>query len=283
MQRRSRFGLRLLPWLAVSAAAGLALTTSGTAAAAQARLLVKFAPGASSQARSNALAASGARELRQIPDLGVQAIAAPTAGAATALARLNSTPSVEFAEPDAVLEPQDQLPSDPSFPQTFAVGGGAWGWYSTHTTQAWDITKGDPSVVIAVVDTGLKTGGLSDFDGQVVSGWNVLTGTSDTATNAGNHGTYVAGVAGLALDHGTGNAGYCPRCRIMPVLVGTDSGASFANLAAGITWAADHGARVVNLSWASTTDSSTIQSAINYAHSRGVLIVAAAGNTNCDC
>ena len=61
---------------------------------------------------------------------------------------------------------------------------------------------------------------------------------------AGNHGTYVAGVAGLASNNGAGNAGYCPVCKIMPVQVGTDSGASDSNIASGITWAANHGARV---------------------------------------
>jgi len=66
-----------------------------------------------------------------------------------------------------LLTPQELLPSDPSFPQQFAIAGGAWGWYRTHTTQAWDVTKGDPSVVVAILDTGLKTQGLADYDGQI--------------------------------------------------------------------------------------------------------------------
>jgi hypothetical protein len=57
------------------------------------------------------------------------------------------------------------------------------------TTSAWDITTGDRPVVIAVLDTGLKTQGLSDYDGQVVSGWNVLKNSTDTSSSAGNHGT----------------------------------------------------------------------------------------------
>jgi subtilisin family serine protease len=244
------------------------------------RLLVKFRPGANA---SSVLAEAGAKRDRPIRDIGVRVVTVPAKRAAAALAKLRGTPSVAFAETDRTLKPQDDLPSDPSFPQQFPVGGGAWGWYKTHTTQAWDVTEGDPSVVIAIIDTGLKTSGLDDFSGQTVPGWNVVNNNSDTSSNAGNHGTYVAGVAGLALDNGVGNAGFCPGCKIMPVQVGTDAGASDSAIASGITWAADHGARVENLSWAGPGSSSTIASAVSYARSKGVVVVAAAGNSNCDC
>ncbi|TMK74145.1 MAG: hypothetical protein E6G50_00255, partial [Actinobacteria bacterium] len=98
-----------------------------------------------------------------------------------------------------------------------------------------------------------------------------------------NHGTYVAGVAGLAMDNGAGNAGYCPQCRLMIVQVGNDSGAYLSDIASGLTYAADHGARVANMSWAGTSNSSTLQSAINYAHDHGLVLTAAAGNSNCNC
>jgi subtilisin family serine protease len=261
--------------------ASLFVATGGMASdASQTRLLVKFVPGASAQARTASLAFAGARDNGTIAGIGVHVV---TGSSANALARLKTTPAVQFAEPDAERAPQELLPSDPSFPKQYAVGGGAWGWYATHTTQAWDVTRGSSSVVIAIIDTGLKTGGLSDYSGQVVSGWNVLNNSSDTSSNAGNHGTYVAGVAGLAPNNGVGNSGFCPGCRIMPVQVGTDSGASDSAIASGIIWAADHGARVANLSWAGPGDSQTIQNAVDYAHSRGVVVVAAAGNGNCDC
>src|SRR5262249_4647744 len=77
-------------------------------------------------------------------------------------------------------------------------------------------------------------------------------------------------------------AGYCPGCRIMPVQVGTDTGATYGNMAAGITWAVDHGARVINLSWAGTAPSSTLASAVAYARSRGAVVFAAAGNSNAE-
>ncbi len=253
------------------------------AGSANARLLVKFKASATANQPSGVLAAAGGRQVGTLRDLGERIVSVPAKAADAALRTLRSSRLVSFAETDGTLKPQDQLPSDPSFPQQFAVGGGAWGWSATHTTQAWDITQGSASTVVAVLDTGMNvSAGLDDFNGQLVPGWNVLTNSSNTSTNQ-SHGTYVAGVLGLRADNGVGNAGVCPQCKIMPVVVGTDGGASWSDLASGITWATDHGARVVNMSWAGTSDSSTVQSAINYAHSKGVVLFAAAGNSNCDC
>ena len=97
-------------------------------------------------------------------------------------------------------------------------------------------------MVIAILDTGIKPNGIVDFESQVVSTWNVLSNSTDVSTNAGNHGTYVAGVAGLAMSNEAGNAGFCPGCKLMIVQVGTDSGANWSDIASGLTWAADHGA-----------------------------------------
>ncbi|MEA2217752.1 MAG: thermitase [Solirubrobacteraceae bacterium] len=264
------------------AATGLLLLASPALASDGARLLVRFRPGVSTGAAQRVLSAHGARQTAAVPRIGVAvvSVAGPAAGARDALA---GDAAVQFAEPDAVATPQETVPDDPFFPQgSFAIGGGAWGWYRSHTTQAWDVTAGDPAVTIAILDTGLKPSAL-DFAGQLTAGWNVLANSSDTSSNAGNHGTYVAGVAGLAMNTATGNAGYCPKCRIMPVQVGTDTGAAYSDMASGIIWAADHGARVENLSWAGTTSSATLQSAVSYARSKGVVVFAAAGNANCDC
>jgi hypothetical protein len=279
---KSRFALVLALGLLV-VAGGAAQAPSATGAA-NVRLLVKFKAATPSGAADKLVAAVGAQPAGVVRGLGVRVVTVPSARAAAALGALKRSASVAYAERDLVLAPQDQLPSDPSFPTgSFAIAGGAWGWTKTHTTQAWDVTKGSPSVVVAVLDTGLKTQGLSDFNGQVVSGWNVLNGTTDTGSNAGNHGTYVAGVVGLGYGNAAGNVGYCPGCRVMPVQVGTDSGAYVSDMASGITWAADHGARVENLSWAGATASATLDNAVSYARSKNVVVVAAAGNSNCDC
>lgn len=269
--------------VAIVAVALLVSPSIGSAGTATSRLLVKFSPSASATARTHALGAVGANEIGVVRELDVKVLTVPSERADAALAALKANPAVQVAEPDQVLQPQDQLPDDPSFPQTSAIAGGAWGWYMTHTTQAWDITRGTPSTVIAILDTGIKPNGLSDFDGQIASTYNATNGTTDVTTNAGSHGTYVAGIAGLAGGNGVGGSGFCPSCRLMIVQVGADSGAYLSDIASGLTWAADHGARVANMSWAGTTDSATLRSATTYAHTHGVVMTAAAGNSNCDC
>jgi Subtilase family/Fervidolysin N-terminal prodomain len=282
MRRSVRRTTRYLSVILVALAAGTGSTAAATGTS-EARLIVKLHAGVSANSSRGLLSAVAARHVRTISDLDAQVVAIPSSGAQSALAALRKSRLVLYAEPDAILKPQELLPNDPSFPKQFAVGGGAWGWYTTHTTQAWDITRGDPSVIVAILDTGLKTQGLSDYDGQVVAGWNVVRNSSDTSSYAGNHGTYVAGVVGLALNNGVGNAGYCPGCKVMPVQVGADSGAYLSDIATGLTWAVDHGARVANMSWAGTSSSSTLTNAVSYARSKGMVVTAAAGNSGCNC
>src|SRR5260221_8528018 len=247
------------------------------------RLLVHYQANASSGVVAEIEGRAAARLVQEVPHIGVRVLEVPSASTGSVLAELNASGAVDYVEPDAVLQPQDVLPNDPSFPQNYALGGGAWGWTTTHTTEAWDITRGDPSVVVAILDTGLKSSGLTDFNGQVSSSWNILNSSSDVSTSAGYHGTYVAGIAGLALGNSVGSAGFCPGCKLMIVQVGTDAGAYLSDIATGLTWAADHGARVANMSWAGTSASSTLQAAESYAPSQGLVMTAAAGNSNCDC
>jgi thermitase len=277
----------MLKKIAAVAAAGALLAIPATSSAAhhhpaRTRLLVTFQHGAKGEAQARALRSAHASVKRRIPHTDSVAVTVPTSRARALERQLRNASGVASVERDPRMTPQESIPNDPFFPSgSSAIAGGAWGWTKTHTTQAWDVTRGDPSVVVAVLDTGLRN--MSDFSDQTVSGWNVLKGNTDTATNAGVHGTYVAGVIGLAADNGSGNAGYCPGCRIMPVQIGTDSGAYLSDMASGIIWAADHGARVENLSWAGGSTSSALNDAVAYARSKGVIVVAAAGNSNCNC
>jgi hypothetical protein len=285
-RRSNRYVVLVL--LAIAACTGSSAAASrGSSANSPARLLVKFRAGTSSAATARLLSNVGASDLRLLPTLDTRVVRVSSSRAQTTLATLERSRGVEYAERDAILEPQELLPSDPSFPQnSFAVPGGAWGWFKTRTTQAWDVTQGDPSVSVAVIDTGgLKTSGLSDWASQTVTGWNVLKNSTDTSGSgsSSNHQTYVAGVIGLAGNNGTGNAGFCPGCKIMPVQIGDGSTAYVSDVATGIIWAADHGARVENLSIATSSSSSTLTNAVSYARSKGVVLIAAAGNGNCDC
>jgi subtilisin family serine protease len=159
------------------------------------------------------------------------------------------------------------------------IYGGQWGDGLTQAQKAWDITTGSSKVIVAVVDSGIDDA-HPDLAGQVVPGASMVGGsTVDTS----GHGEYVAGVIAPDTNNGVGVAGYCWTCRLMPIKI-TDSGsATYSAMASGIVWATDHGARVINVSYAGTTRSSTIDSAVSYATDRGALVVAAAGNSGCDC
>src|SRR6185369_12664315 len=95
------------------------------------------------------------------------------------------------------------------------------------------------------------------------------------------HGTAVSGTAAAATNNGTGVAGVGWSTKIMPLKVVDSTGsATYSNLASAITYAADHGVRIINVSLAGSTASSTLQSAENYAWNKGTVIFAAAGNSS---
>ncbi|RMD93346.1 MAG: T9SS C-terminal target domain-containing protein [Calditrichaeota bacterium] len=175
-------------------------------------------------------------------------------------------------------------------------------------TAAWDITQGDTSVVIAIVDTGVDwahpdleaniwhnpgeipdNGIDDDGNGYVddVLGWDFGDEDSDPANRStspvGSHGTEVAGTAAAVTNNSTGIAGIAFRCKIMPIKVisdqASDQGQIFLGFE-GIKYAADQGAQIINASWGGPRHSLFEQDIINYARARGSLVIASAGNGN---
>jgi subtilisin family serine protease len=132
------------------------------------------------------------------------------------------------------------------------------------------VPSAGPPVVVAIVDTGIAT--HPDLAGRVLHGWSV-TNRSASSRDRNGHGTEIAGiVAGRA-------GGVCASCRILPVQVAGRTGAATdASIAAGIDWAADHGARVINVSMAGPCVDPVLEAAVRYATGKGALVVAAAGN-----
>lgn len=174
-----------------------------------------------------------------------------------------------------------------------------WGLEQVRAEAAWPTTRG-AGVTVAVVDSGIDLT-HPDLQANLVPGA-TFTGCGpeggpcgngdfrgpDGVNNADEHGTHVAGIVAAVADNGIGIAGVAPDARIMPVKVLEDGSGSFEEIAAGITWATDNGAQVINLSLGAlpgvqaltlTGVESTVSDAIAYATSRGVAVVAAAGNT----
>jgi len=140
-----------------------------------------------------------------------------------------------------------------------------WGVSKIEAPQAWQITRGDRSVMVAVLDTGISKDS-QDLADRVVAEVNLTD--SPTTDDVYGHGTHMAGTI----------AAIAPECRLMNVKVADDRGKCEPSVVArGIVWAVDHGAKVINLSLAMGA-SSNLEEAVNYAWSQGAILIAAAGN-----
>lgn len=151
-----------------------------------------------------------------------------------------------------------------------------WALKKINAEKAWDVTAGKPAIVVAVLDTGIDNK-HPDLKGRLVTGTNTVNPLRSTRDDYG-HGTHVAGIIAAAANNGIGIAGIA-SVRIMPVKVFDESnGGSDISISDGITWAADHGAKVMNMSFGSFYQSPLLNDAIEYARDKGVVMVAAAGN-----
>jgi thermitase len=260
-------------------------------------VVVKFVARASAKTIQQSLAAASAQTLdaAALARLGVKILKVPAGKVREVVTQLNQSPAVEYAEPNYLVHMADTLPNDPGW-------NSQYGPINIQAPQAWDITTGSSSVVIAVIDSGVdlghpdlaskiwtnpgetgggkQTNGLDDDgDGYVDDwrGWDFVNGDNRPQDDNG-HGTHVAGIAAAASNNGVGIAGIAWGARIMPLKVLDSNGSgSESNVAAAMTWAADHGAKVINLSLGGGP-SSVMEDAVNYAYSSGVTVVAAAGN-----
>ncbi|MBI2420132.1 MAG: S8 family serine peptidase [Ignavibacteriales bacterium] len=210
---------------------------------------------------------------------------------------------VEWIEPRYVYE-VSTVPNDPSY-------SSQWGLVKVKAAEAWDVTQGDTSVIIGIVDTGIdwdhpdlnaniwvnKTeiagNGIDDDNNGYIDdniGWDFggLTGLADNnpMEDKPDHGTHVAGIASAVTNNGTGVAGMGYKCKLMAVKTSQDnyrnnSGSPYIVFGfEGIVYAVDNGCKVVNCSWGGYSYSHYGQSVADYAALHNVLIVAAAGNDN---
>jgi uncharacterized membrane protein len=195
------------------------------------------------------------------------------------LAAYGTSPEVAYAEPNATYAGALDPPSDPSFSSQWALS-------RIQALDGWARYPGSyfssEGSVVAVVDTGVDATSPDLSDGRVLtsSGANCLSGTciSGSASDDNGHGTTVAGVLAASANDSIGIAGEAFSSAVLPVKVLDSTGSGdLSSIAAGIIWAADHGARVLNLSLAGPF-SQTLCDAVSYANSAGALVVAAAGN-----
>ncbi len=207
--------------------------------------------------------------LGEIADLRVERVGVPPGEEEATVDLLSKDPRVEYAEVDHLVH-ATLIPNDASYSLQ-------WGPSKIQAPAAWDITVGSSDIIIAIVDTGVDLD-HPDLDAKMVSGWD-FANDDPIAQDDHEHGTHVAGIAAAETNNNQGVAGISWQARIMPVKVLDNEGeGSYSDVAEGILWACNHGAKIINLSLGGSAYSSTFEDAVNEAYGNGCLMVAAAGN-----
>ena len=237
---------------------------------ARGHILVGSFAGAPDAEVEQVLEAHGGRSLGKLNGLNVHVMEVPQGLELDTAAKLAHNPHVRFAEVDQLVTPAVTA-NDPYFAQE-------WHLTKIGAPTAWGTSTGK-GVIIAILDSGVD-GTVPDLAAQMVPGWNFYDNNSNTADVTG-HGTVVAGAAAAVTNNATGVASVAGGAKIMPIRISDTSGnALWSSVASAITWAADHGAKVVNFSYSGiSANSSTIQTAASYLRSKGGTLYVAAGNT----
>ncbi|MGM0899158.1 MAG: S8 family serine peptidase [Bacillota bacterium] len=189
------------------------------------------------------------------------------------MAELSAREDIEHVEPDHRVE-LAVVPTDPYY------AGYQYHHQRIGSETAWDKTTGKKEVVVAVIDDGFDLS-HPDLKGRIVSPYNVITETYGNVS-VEIHGTHVAGLIASGMNDGVGGVGVAPNTSIMPIDVFEGTDGYIADVAAGIYQAVDAGADIINMSLIAYSDTSTLREAVQYAYSKDIVIVAAAGNDGID-
>jgi thermitase len=204
--------------------------------------------------------------------IAVSVLEVPEESSEAIMESLQRTGLFDYVERDQYAHTAGEIPNDPGFVSQ-------WHLAKIQSSQAWSVTTGSSSVVVAVIDTGVY-GTHPDLASNLTPGWNFVKSNPDTSDLLG-HGTAVAGVIAAASNNGIGVAGVSWHSRIMPLLVVDQNDlAAYSDIAEAIQYAADRGVRVINISIGGAVQSPALQSAVDYAWNKGALIFASAMNNS---
>lgn len=255
------------------------------------QIVVKFKPAYTDAQIAEKLKQYDATVVKKIQGINYTVVKVPAGKENAIIDKLKKDSYVENAMPDYTNH-ATFVPNDPNFTLQ-------WGLNNTGQTirnaagkakadvnaeTAWDVSRGS-GVKIAILDSGIDQN-HPDLTGKVVASKMFATSALDPDIQDRNgHGTHVAGIIAAITNNGVGVAGTCPECQLMigKVVNNDISGnatGSTSDIVSGMTWAADNGAKVINLSLRTTTAGSAplYQQGIDYANSKGAVVVVAAGN-----
>ncbi|MCZ6664259.1 MAG: S8 family serine peptidase [Gammaproteobacteria bacterium] len=215
------------------------------------------------------------------------AIVGPQADVVALSAQVSALPGVVFAGPNGRPEPT-HVPNDPLYPQQ-------WAHQKISSEGAWDVSTGDSNIIIGIIDTGCliahedlqaliwvnddPPNGLDDDGNGFIddtNGWNFV-GNNNNIADVFGHGTQVSGISSAVIDNGLGIAGIA-NLTIMTSKWWHNSGSDFT-VAQSVFYAVDNGAHVLNLSLGCQCLMPMTETAVNFAHDNGVVVVASAGNS----
>ncbi len=252
---------------------------------AHGRILVKFQPWTSPASRAALHRAQGGQPIRLIPGINVEIVNVPAGAEGAKAAAYARSPLVAYAEPDYIARALGD-PNDTFFAkqwgldndgQEYKAGQSGTADADIDAPEAWDIVTGATAIKIAILDTGIDQD-HPDLDDKLVGNANFTD--SGTVDDLYGHGTHVAGIAAAETNNAQGVAGVGYNASLLNVKVLNDQGSGYYSwVANGIVWAADNGAQVINMSLGGSRKSRTLEDAVNYAWSKGVVLVAAAGNS----
>ncbi|SDS79963.1 S8 family serine peptidase [Actinoplanes derwentensis] len=234
------------------------------------QLVVGFDAGVSAATATRSLGTAGVRAADSAPlaKLGVRTVSVPRSRSAAVTATLRSAPGVTYVEVDSGVRADAVVPNDPRWSDQGELR-------QITVPDAWSLTTGS-AVTVAVVDGGVDA--IGDLAGAVLSGRDLVNNDA-IANDESGHGTAVASLIAARGNNGAGIAGTCWACKILPVKVlGAAGDGSIAITAAGIVYAADRGAKIINASLGTSQDLAVLRDAVSYAQRKGSLVVASAGN-----
>ncbi len=267
--------------------------------------------------RRHLLTLFNAQTAGYVPQLHIERWKVPKGTQRQALSVINRSPAVDWAEPNFRfrLDPLETMPNPiispfaefteiTSFPNDpYYISYASRYLEHLGVEDAWQLTQGDPRITVAVIDTGVdcthpdlaghcwvnedeipNNGKDDDHNGYVDDrdGWNFVTDRDDPR-DVHRHGTHVAGILAATINNREGIAGIAGKTTIMPLVVFSPLGVgTYYDLIRAILYAADNGAKVINLSLGATTYSRGEALAVDYAYRKGVVMVAAAGNNSFD-